>query len=405
MRDTIIDFISNLKPLAYLVLLSWTCMSFFACSSDPKTEESQNSTKVDPLILEDYRSPEQKMGFLDDSANIAIPAQFDEVRAFSEGFAAVNIQGLWGYINTKGKRTVFPQYLGAWSFNNDRAKVQSAQNRKVGYIDARGDTIINLTYDEGGNYQFGFVPVKKGQYWGLLDVEGNSIMDAEYYALKVLSPDWIAAKITEEWSIYHLSSKEWIQSGLSQVFGFRNGVFRVKDKKGEYYYLDTDGEPLLSEASYKLYPPQDGVLTRCEQKNKCYLINQNGATLSDTYDEIRPLGESRFAIYQSNKWGLINDLGAVILPPQFEQLYSFSDGFAPYQKDDLWGFIDREGRRVTSNIFGLAWPFENGMARVLTSTGMAYLTRDLELRKTPPSVAEIRSYSESLAAFKESPKK
>lgn len=404
MSDLTNDFITNIKPLCYLVLLSWASIVFNACASDSQSDESPKSTNIDPLILEDYRSPRQKMGFLDERAKIAIPAQFDEVRAFSEGLAAVNIEGLWGYINKKGENTIPTQYLGAWSFNNDRARVQSAQNRKVGYIDTRGDTVIDLTYDEGGNYQFGLVPVKSGQYWGLIDEEGENIMRPEYYGIKVLSREWIAAKITENWAIYHLSKKEWIHSDLSQVFGFRDGVFRVKDMEQQYYYLDTNGKALFPEPSAKLYSPQAGVFTRCAEKNQCYLMDREGDPLSDTYDKIRPLGENRFAIYENENWGLINDLGTVILPPQFEQLYSFSNGYAPYQKDDLWGFIDREGRRVTSNIFGLAWPFENGMARVLTSTGMAYLRRDLELRKTPPSVAEIRSYSESMAAFKENPK-
>ena len=48
---------------------------------------------------------------------------FEDALPFSEGYAAVRNNGVWGYINTDGEYTVTPQYEQATSFTGGYAAV------------------------------------------------------------------------------------------------------------------------------------------------------------------------------------------------------------------------------------------------------------------------------------------
>ena len=49
-------------------------------------------------------------GFIDRDDNLAIPMRLDSARDFSEGLAAVLVDGLWGYINHAGCMVIAPQF-------------------------------------------------------------------------------------------------------------------------------------------------------------------------------------------------------------------------------------------------------------------------------------------------------
>ena len=371
-----------------------------SCASEAEDKSKINKPIIDPLIAEDYREPPYKMGFLNTQMEIEIPSQFDEARRFSDSRAAVNVKGFWGFINPGGEMIVPPQYLGAWSFSSGLAKVQSAQNRKLGYINPKGDTLIPFIYDQAQSATFGWAPVQKGQYWGLLNRKNETVLPFEFYGIKLLSERYVALQLTEKWNIFDRKEEKTIAENLMAVYSLTDSVFRIKDSQGKYRYIDLSGRPLFEKGAQLAYDPADGVFVRCLEKGICQLFNRQGQTLSDRYKRIRPLGMGRFAFYSEGKWGLMDELGAFILPAQFHQVYSFSEGYAPFQKDDLWGFIDRKGSVVAPNIFGLAWPFENGWARVLSRSGMAFLDKNMNPHSIPRDLSEVRSFSENLAAFK-----
>lgn len=391
------------KLTIYIILLCTGMLNLSSCASDAEDNtQPETTSQLDPLIAEDYQEPAYAVGYMTSQMEIKIPAQFDEARRFHESHAAVNVKGFWGFIDTEGEMTIPPKYLGAWSFSSGMAKVQSAQTRKLGFINTKGDTLIPFEYDQAQSPSFGLAPVQKGQYWGAVNDKNQTVIPFEYYGIKLLSPRYVGLQITERWNIYDLQDETVVAKKLQGIYSITDGVFRVKNEAGQYQFLDTLGRPLFSNGTDLAYDPEDGVFVRCSKDSGCRLFDQEGQALSEPYERIRPLGMGRFAFYREGKWGLMDDVGAQILPAQVDQVYTFSDGFAPYQKDDLWGFINRQGTIAAPHIYGLAWPFENGKARVLTRQGMAFLDRDMNVYPISPDISEVRSFEEGLAAFKQS---
>ena len=58
-----------------------------------------------------------KWGFVDSTGNMVIEPQYEDARSFSSGFAAVQKDGQWGFINLDGEMVIQPQFENAKDFN------------------------------------------------------------------------------------------------------------------------------------------------------------------------------------------------------------------------------------------------------------------------------------------------
>ena len=55
-------------------------------------------------------------GFVDKDGKVVIPAQYEEARSFANGMAAVKVDGQWGFIDMEGNIVIEPQFSGAKDF-------------------------------------------------------------------------------------------------------------------------------------------------------------------------------------------------------------------------------------------------------------------------------------------------
>lgn len=82
------------------------------------------------------------------------------------------------------------------------------------------------------------------------------------------------------------------------------------------------------------------------------------------------------------------------LPPRSE------DWLACHQRGDRWGFVSVDGEERTEASYGLAWSFNDGLARVINYYGFAFITPDgdvvLQLRQQ-----DVRDFSEGMARVQE----
>ncbi len=49
---------------------------------------------------------------------------------------------------------------------------------------------------------------------------------------------------------------------------------------------------------------------------------------------------------EGDKWGFIDQQGALAIGLQFDDVSSFSEGLAGVKEGDKWGFIDKQGALV-----------------------------------------------------------
>lgn len=86
-------------------------------------------------------------GYLDEKCALAIPAIYEDAGYFSEGLAAVKRTGLWGYINTSGEWIIPAHYQTAEEF--DRGMASVVKDKKRFLIDLKGN-LIPLANSQAG---------------------------------------------------------------------------------------------------------------------------------------------------------------------------------------------------------------------------------------------------------------
>ena len=66
------------------------------------------------------------------------------------------------------------------------------ENGKYGYVDKKGNVIVDYSYDDGTEQNsYGFVSVKKDGLWGSIDKNGKTVIEPKYNLKNNLKIDFI----------------------------------------------------------------------------------------------------------------------------------------------------------------------------------------------------------------------
>ena len=147
-------------------------------SAQPQKGATQKPQKperlTEPLSIGEWRKVLKggKWGY-SDGFKIVIPTMYDEIFAFKDGLASVEIDEKCGYID-KDNNVVIPlDYDTAMSFSEGLAMV--VKGDKCGYINKNNEVIIPFEYDAGTPFEGGEAKIKKDGKWGTINVEGKIV--------------------------------------------------------------------------------------------------------------------------------------------------------------------------------------------------------------------------------------
>ena len=134
-----------------------------------------------------------KWGFVNSVTGGLIPAIYDSVWSFSNGFARVKVDNKVGVIKSDGSFLIEPIFDAIWPFHNGIAKVNIGGalvngrffGGKYGYIKTNGSYLTEVIFDRGNEFKSNFVEVinggelnKDGSYnsggkKGIIDMDGK----------------------------------------------------------------------------------------------------------------------------------------------------------------------------------------------------------------------------------------
>ncbi len=102
---------------------------------------------------------------------IVIPTMYDEIFAFKEGLASVEIDEKCGYIDEENNIVIPLDYDTAMSFSEGLAMV--CRGEKCGYINKNNEVVIPFEYDAGTPFENGEAKIKKDGKWGTITQDGK----------------------------------------------------------------------------------------------------------------------------------------------------------------------------------------------------------------------------------------
>lgn len=172
------------------------------------------------IILREDRAIITKRGFIDKTGAMIVGktkknhiGKFDRADQFSEGLAAVKIDGKWGYVNTKGETVIKFKFRNAKSFSEDLA-LATIDGKNWGFIDKSGEFVIKPQFTSANEFSEGLAGVSTDKNlvnWGFIDKAGNI----------VIKPDF------------------------REVFDFKQGVATVFFRDSSFGYIDKTGKSIF----------------------------------------------------------------------------------------------------------------------------------------------------------------
>lgn len=185
-------------------------------------------------------------------------------------------------------------------------------NKKWGLIDSEGQIVLQPVYDAIGEFKrFGYAVMQRNGGVGLLDGKGREIIPPKYEDLKVLDSLLIAVMDASEWQVMNLRDEIVLPKGYERVnvLSEKYIAFRRNDKWG--------------------------------------LVNNRGKQISaPEYDDIRLEQNDVFLVRKGNKLGLLSASGKELLPSIAEEVSFFNDSLVFYKSGNNWGAVDETGVNI-----------------------------------------------------------
>jgi len=139
--------------------------------------------------------------------------------------------------------------------------------------------------------------------------------------------------------------------------------FRIV-KGGKYALFNNKGEQLTKGVYENSTYPSEGYIATVKNGEWGYLDRAGNEVIPFRYKRASPFHNGLAIVYVSeNKMGFIDKNATFVIPPKFEFARHFSEGIAAVEKDGKWGYIDRNGKPITSFRYDMVSNFKNGRAK------------------------------------------
>ncbi|MCE5197590.1 MAG: WG repeat-containing protein [Armatimonadota bacterium] len=118
----------------------------------------QENTNIHNVNWQELQKSKSFMwGFVNRTGTFIVSPQFEDAYPFSNGYAAVRVNGRYGFVDSQAKIVIKPQFEFVCNFSDDLAAVLVAG--KWGYIDKTGKMVIKPQFTEAGEFHEGLAVV------------------------------------------------------------------------------------------------------------------------------------------------------------------------------------------------------------------------------------------------------
>lgn len=382
----------------YKLLFSYFIICLFiGCVPDkePKIDTMDEQISEEDAFFADYDPSDMKFGYINTSGQLAIRDLYDGVREFSEGLAAVNLDGKWGYIDQFGRTIITHEYRSAYAFKDGIARVQDFE-KKYWFIDKAGKQLNSEGFVEAYDCINGLIRVITESGYNYISLEGDTLLPAYCNGARDFKNSLAVVSRFGKYGVIDPAGTEIIPFAYQKVYVDENCI-RAMDKNGVSIFSHQGTS--RSSATFDKITAFQNTKAVASQNGKLYMISESGDKMFSLPSEVNraePAGSDVWRIIVDGGIKLMSGSGDILTPTAHDQIFNFSEGLACYANGNKWGYINESGTVQIPAKYDLIWDFKDGRARVVTKGGIGFIDKQGEL-VIDPIFFEVKDFEEGLA--------
>jgi hypothetical protein len=180
----------------------------------------------------------------------------------------------------------------------------------------------------------------------------------------------------------------------------------ITSKSGEWGYINTEGKWVIDGSKYRYEFAGNFKNNRAiVRKNKKWgMIDQLGSiVLPLIYEELTFIPNSDSQLYymtlRAEKFGYINSMAKLVLPLSYDKISDYKENMIAICKGNLWGFADEYGNEIIPCQYRAVSDFSGGLAAVSIKGKWGYINKSGQL-VIAAQFFKAADFSEGLAYVK-----
>ena len=349
---------------------------------------------------------------------MVIAPQYDGAGTFEAGLAPVKVGDFWGLVDRTGKMIVEPRFVNLRPGRDGLHPLQESSGFWR-FLGSDGEASTWSTYHDVQTYKHGWTSVKprSDEAWLIIDVNGRPLSSTGFDEVIDWDPPFAIVRDAGDLSVVHIGDFGYVNPVEQFDLPAFTNATQLSGMTGSYLIATTpDGMALLDIRSYgfrpelglnnviftsvccdiryfkTLSPPSEGYVAgqALDGNWGFYHLATSRMVWAGRFDELRSFSEGYAAVKRDGKWGYINRRGEVVVQPIYDRAYDFHDGFAVIRQGDLRGFLtidpDRGIIEFIAPQYQDVFRFREGLAPVKQGNKWGFVsngqTPDPALRQT-----------------------
>lgn len=231
----------------------------------------------------------EKWGFLNTDGKLAIPAKYDKVYQFKDGFTSAQRDGQFFVLDKNGNE--FPVDVAGITdlndFSEQRASFKTSGDL-VGFVDGSGKVVIEAKFKAAGDFHGGLAWAKSSaDKVGYINLQGEWVIEPKFDTGKNYDQESDRARVKDgdKWAYVNKAGEIMYMEDSETFDDFSNGLARGK-KNGKFGFFNTNGK-------WAIEPQFDGA---------------------------RDFSNGYASVKSGEKWGIIDKTGKWVIEPKFEDI-------------------------------------------------------------------------------------
>lgn len=267
-------------------------------------------------------------------------------------------------------------------FNDGLLSAMSEQGGKWGYIDEKGNFVIEAQFDAATEFSDGYATVSVDGKWGVIDTKGKYSVSPQYdyisrfsKGVAVVTDFDVDDEGSDKCGLIDTKGKMLLPITYDEIgsdpysgLDLDDGVDIFPIKSGEKYgYANTKGEIIVNPTYDDANSFSEGYAAVCSNEKYGFIDEKGKLVINCQYDHAYSFSEGFSVVQIGEKYGAINNKGEYVVNPKYDDLRWFSEGYAAFSSNGKYGFVDTKGKEVIKAQYDVCGSFKNGVAPVKKS--------------------------------------